>query len=100
MSKIQVITDSSADITEKEAEVLGLKVVRMPIALDGVEYTEGIDIDCATFIQKMREGAVAKTSQATLGWVKRIWDEALKERLGNIFGEENVKFVTKPIENR
>lgn len=79
MSKIQVITDSSADITEKEAEVLGLKVVRMPIALDGVEYTEGIDIDCATFIQKMREGAVAKTSQATLGWVKRIWDEALKE---------------------
>ena len=28
------------------------------------------------------------------------WNEALKERLGNIFGKENVKFVTKPIENR
>lgn len=79
MSKIQVITDSSADITENEAAALGLKVVRMPISLDGVEYTEGIDIDRETFIQKMRDGAVAKTSQATLGWVKKIWDEALKE---------------------
>ena len=27
-------------------------------------------------------------------------DETLKRRLDEIFGEENVKFVTKPIENR
>ncbi|HIW80546.1 MAG TPA: DNA polymerase III subunit alpha [Candidatus Acetatifactor stercoripullorum] len=28
------------------------------------------------------------------------WDEELKERLDTLFGQENVKFLTKPIENR
>lgn len=79
MSKIKVITDSSADITEEQAKELGIDVVRMPISLDDIEYVEAIDIDRDTFIQKMRGGAVAKTSQATLGWVKKVWDKALSE---------------------
>lgn len=77
--KIRVITDSSADITSQQAKEMGIDVVRMPIALDDQEYTEAIDIDRNTFIQKMRQGAIAKTSQATLGWVTRIWDQALEE---------------------
>lgn len=79
MQKIRVVTDSSADITEEEAKAIGIDVVRMPITLDGTEYIEAIDIDRATFIRRMREGAIAKTSQATIGYLTQVWDHALKE---------------------
>lgn len=79
MSKIKVITDSSADITDIQAKELGIDVVRMPISLDDDEYIEAIDIDTLTFIRRMREGAVAKTSQASLGQVAAAWDKALEE---------------------
>lgn len=79
MSKIRVITDSSADITEQQAQALGIDVVRMPIVLDNQEYIEYESIERQTFIQKMRDGAIAKTSQATLGMVKEVWDKALQE---------------------
>ncbi len=79
MSKIKVVTDSSADITEEQAREIGIEVVRMPISLDGLEYTEALDIDRETFIQRMREGALAKTSQAPLGRLTQVWDHALQE---------------------
>lgn len=79
MYKIKVITDSSADITDIQAKELGIDVVRMPISLDDDEYIEAVDIDTSTFIRRMREGAIAKTSQASLGQVAAAWDKALKE---------------------
>ena len=79
MKKIKIVTDSSADITEQQAHELGFEVVRMPILIDGKEYIENDGISVEEFITKMRQGAVIKTSQSSLGDVARVWDKALKE---------------------
>ena len=41
MSKIALMCDSSADITEQEAKELDIHVLRMPIVIKDKEYIEG-----------------------------------------------------------
>ena len=45
MSKIALMCDSSADITEQEAKELDIHVLRMPIVIKDKEYIEGVNID-------------------------------------------------------
>ena len=40
MKKVAVVTDSSADISTKQALDLDVHVVRMPILIDNVEHIE------------------------------------------------------------
>lgn len=77
--KIAVVTDSSAGITEKNANQAGIYVARMPLSIDGVEYMESIEISREVFLEKMIAGAVIKTSQPPLGHLVRMFDNLLKE---------------------
>ena len=43
MSKIALMCDSSADITEQEAKELDIHVLRMPIVIKDKEYIEGVN---------------------------------------------------------
>ena len=41
---IKLITDSAADVPKKEAEEYGIRVMPIPITVDGVTYREGVEI--------------------------------------------------------
>lgn len=60
----KLFCDSNSEIWYTEAEALGLNVISMPYVLDGEEYYYdlGKKTDFAHFYQRMREGAVPKTS--------------------------------------
>lgn len=79
MSKIAVLVDSSADITNEEAKQHGLHVIRMPLTIDSKEYMEMDDIQDEEFIQKMKNGAIVKTAQPILGNLVVMWKNLLKE---------------------
>lgn len=79
MKKIAVITDSSADISDEQAKQLNVRVVRLPIIVDNIEYIENKTITLEEFTNKMKAGSTVKTSQPSIGDVCSIWDEALKE---------------------
>lgn len=77
--KIAVVTDSSAGISEENAEKAGIYVARMPLTLDGIDYVEEIEISRDLFLEKMKQGAVIKTAQPPLGHLVRMFDSLLKE---------------------
>lgn len=77
--KIAVVTDSSAGITIENAEKAGIYVARMPLTIDGVDYFEEKEISRDLFLEKMKQGAVIKTSQPPLGHLVRKFDALLKD---------------------
>ena len=78
MKKIALMTDSSADITEQLAQELQIYVLRLPLVIDNVQYLEEIDITTEEFMEKMRNGAIAKTSSPLFGTMIALWEELLK----------------------
>ena len=78
MKKVAVVTDSSADISTKQALDLDVHVIRMPILIDNVEHIENETITLEEFTEKMKQGCIAKTSQPSLGKVTAFWDKLLE----------------------
>ena len=80
MSKIAVVTDSNAGITQVEAkEMKDVYVVPMPFMIDGEEYFEDINLTQEQFYQKLTEDAEISTSQPSIGYITELWDKLLKE---------------------
>jgi DegV family protein with EDD domain len=74
LSKIKIMTDSSAQLSPEEIEKYGITVVPLSVTIDGHTYTDGVDITRADFIQKMDEAEkLPKTSQPPVGlFVERM----------------------------
>lgn len=75
--KTAILTDSNSGIFPSEGERLGISVLPMPVLLDGVSYFEGTDLSVEAFIQRLRDGANASTSQPVPQSVLARWDELL-----------------------
>ncbi|HEY4537979.1 MAG TPA: DegV family protein [Erysipelothrix sp.] len=75
--KIAIVTDSSAGIPNDVAQELGIYITRMPLMIDEQEFIEDQDISRASFIEKMKNGALVKTAQPPLGHVMNLFDELL-----------------------
>ena len=78
MSKIAIITDSNAGITQEEAAKLGIYVVPMPFTIDNIDYYEGINLTQEEFYEKLEEDVEIMTSQPSPDSVMNIWDKALE----------------------
>lgn len=78
MSKIAIITDSNAGITQEEAAQLGIYVVPMPFTIDNIDYYEGINLTQKEFYEKLEEDVEIMTSQPSPDSVMNIWDKALE----------------------
>ena len=74
-----IITDSNSGVTAAEARELGVRVVPMPVIIDGQTYYEGVDLFPEAFYQMRRAGRDVSTSQPAPEDVTRLWDEALDE---------------------
>ena len=79
MKKVGVATDSHSGIRLDEAKKYGIFVLPMPFYLDDVCYYEGINLTREMFFEKVKNGAVVKTSQPMPEKVMEMWDKALKE---------------------
>ncbi len=76
--KICIITDDNAGFTKEEIKELGIKVIRMPVLIDGEEFFENETITNEEFYKKLEGGSDIKTSQPSPGEVLKLWDETLK----------------------
>lgn len=77
--RICVITDDNSGFTKKEAAEIGIKVLRMPIIVDGEVFFQDENLSYDHFFKFLEEDKDIKTSQPSPGDVLKIWDEALKE---------------------
>lgn len=55
--KIALVTDSTANLTKEEAAENNIKVIPIPIYIDGKEYLEGVDITPEQLFESQRNGA-------------------------------------------
>jgi DegV family protein with EDD domain len=53
MAGVRIVTDSSCDLTQQEAEDLGIGVVPLSIRFGSEEYTDGRDLSVGDFYKKM-----------------------------------------------
>lgn len=61
---IRIVTDSTADITPETAETLGITIVPLSVFFDDETYRDNIDLDNATFYQKLQASkTLPRTSQ-------------------------------------
>ncbi|RMC50237.1 DegV family protein [Lactobacillus sp. ESL0263] len=68
MSRIKILTDSSAQLTPEEIEKYNITVVPLSVTVGGNTYLDGIEISRQEFVKKMSESAeLPKTSQPSIG---------------------------------
>lgn len=68
MSKIKIVTDSTADLLKEDIENLNITVIPLSIQINGETYLDGIDISPKQFIQEMKlSKELPKTSQPAMG---------------------------------
>ena len=65
---VQIITDSTSDLTAEELRELGVHVIHMRVIFEGGVYTDGVDITKEEFYAKQAEAKVLpKTTQVNPG---------------------------------
>ena len=79
MNKIAIMTDSNSGITQKEAEVLRIRVLPMPFLIDGETFFEEISLTQEQFYERLAQDVDISTSQPSLEDVTKAWEELLEE---------------------
>lgn len=75
MTKIAIVTDSTAYLTKEQADAAHITVVPIPVILDGTVYDEGIDITPADFYGKLKTAKTfPSTSQPPLGEMLKLYE--------------------------
>ncbi len=78
MKKVAIVTDTNSGITPAEAASLGIRVIPMPIIIDGEANFEGVTCTYPEFFSKLKAGAEVSTSQPSVGDLTELWDEVLE----------------------
>ncbi len=76
--KICIITDDNAGIKESDIKEENLKILPMPIIINGDAFFENRTITNDEFYEKLDQGADVRTSQPSPGVITELWDETLK----------------------
>lgn len=79
MNKIAIMTDSNSGITQKEAEVLRIRVLPMPFLIDGETFFEEINLTQEQFYERLAQDVDISTSQPSPEDVTKAWEELLEE---------------------
>ncbi len=80
MSRIRVVTDSTADMDEGEAERLGITMVPLNVHWNGETYQDKVEIGIDEFYRKLREEkGTPRTSQPSAGLFEEAYRALLKE---------------------
>ena len=76
MSKVYIVTDSTADLTEEEVKQFEISIVPMNISIDDENYIDGVTITKEEFKEKMiASSELPKTAQPSIGRFVEIYDE-------------------------
>ncbi|UQS85409.1 DegV family protein [Apilactobacillus apisilvae] len=76
MSKIKIVTDSTAGLTDEEIVKYDINIVPLSVMIDGTVYTERETITNEEFYEKMKNtNSLPKTSQPPLGKFIDMFDK-------------------------
>lgn len=80
MAKVQIVTDSSAQLSSDEITKNNIRVVPLDIVIDGEQFIDGVNITRDEFIEKMKTSKqLPTTSQPPLGSYTEIYEKVFAE---------------------
>ncbi|GLB46862.1 hypothetical protein WR164_08410 [Philodulcilactobacillus myokoensis] len=78
--KIAVVTDSTAYLSHKERDAYNIKVISIPLVINGKTYHEGVDISTDDFYDQLKQAdQLPTTSQPPMGEVIKVYRKLAKE---------------------
>jgi DegV family protein with EDD domain len=89
-SVVTVITDSVACLSAEQRTQLGVKVVGIPMTLDGTQYRDGIDLTAEQFYARMDDTVSHKTAAPSVG----DWLDAMQGAIDD--GADSLLVLTLP----
>ncbi|QQE78124.1 DegV family protein [Alicyclobacillus sp. SO9] len=79
MQKISFVTDSTANLTQSQAEEYDIKVVPLSVIFGSEAYREGTEISAEEFYQRLpKEKQLPTTSQPPVGEFAKVFEELLE----------------------
>ena len=78
-NKTAIVTDTNCGLRPEEAAELGIRVIPMPVILDGECFFEYDSISQAEFFEALKGGAEVSTSQPAPGVIQQCWDAILED---------------------
>ncbi|MDF2534873.1 MAG: DegV family protein [Bacillales bacterium] len=76
MTKIKIVTDSTADISKAVAEKLDIQIVPLNITINGETYLDGIDFTPAEYREIMKQNKeLPKSSQPSVGTFAEVFEK-------------------------
>lgn len=76
MSKVKIVTDSSATMEQEKIQELGIHVIPLTVMVDNVIYIDGVTIDGPKFMDLMAQSpSLPKTSQPPIGEFVELYNE-------------------------
>ncbi|WP_068676597.1 DegV family protein [Oceanobacillus sp. Castelsardo] len=77
--EIQILTDSSCDLSEEQYSKLDIQIAPLKVHLDEQDFEDGVTIQAKTIYDAMRQGKAPKTSQISPQTFKDIFITHAKE---------------------
>lgn len=84
MSKICIVTDSSAGVTQEEAKNLNILIAPLSIIVDEVEYQDQVNMSAAQLIGMLKDEKVPTTAQPNLGLLDTMMEQLKEENYDHI----------------
>jgi DegV family protein with EDD domain len=76
VSKIHIVTDSTADLSKELIETFQIHVVPLTLQIDGESFVDGVNIQPEEFLDKMGSSKeLPKSSQPAAGVFKELYDK-------------------------
>lgn len=78
MTKVRIVTDSTADIPKEIIEELGIIVVPLKVSFGTEVYRDGVDITSAAFISRLQDSTILPTtSQPSPGEFVAVYEKLI-----------------------
>lgn len=78
---MKIIVDTPTLYSPKEGEEIGIKIIPACTIIDNEVYKDYEDISSEEFLEKVKNGAIATTSQPAIGEILEIFEESDEELL-------------------
>lgn len=76
MKNHRIVTDSTADLSEEQVKLYGIKVVPISVSFGSKNYADGVDLDANQFYEKLTtELELPKTSQPSPEVFRQVYNE-------------------------
>jgi len=76
MTKIHIVTDSTADLTTEQLSQYSIHVVPLTIQINGKTYIDGVDVQAESFLEMMKTSKeLPKSSQPAVGVFQELYEE-------------------------